>query len=62
MPSSGGYPELKGIKTEVGNDIIESLKKEGWKIISEYSAMMFDKDIVFDCYTLENGSRKLAFE
>ena len=53
---------MKGIKTEVGNDIIESLKKEGWKIISEYSAMMFDKDIVFDCYTLENGSRKLAFE
>ena len=47
------------IKTEVWYSIIESLKKDGWKVTTEYN--QFDKGIDFDLYELTLNGEKIVF-
>ena len=53
---------IADIPTELGNDIIETLKKNGWKIRKQYNLFAFDKGIDFDSYTLKKGTDMLHFE
>ncbi len=47
------------IKTEYWYFIIESLKKDGWKVTKEYN--QFDKGIDFDLYELTLNGEKILF-
>jgi hypothetical protein len=53
---------IEFIETKLGNQIISNLKQDGWKIIDQYDAEMFDKGIDFDSYTLKLRNKKLVFE
>ncbi len=53
--------KIKDIKTELGNQIIDDLLKDGWKKVKEYSLLAFDKGIDYDSYTLKKGWSKLKF-
>ena len=47
------------IKTKDWYSIIESLKKDGWKVTNEYN--QFDKGIDFDLYELILNGEKIVF-
>ncbi|WP_340200893.1 hypothetical protein [Ascidiimonas sp. W6] len=47
------------IKTKKWYSIIASLKKDGWKVVTEYNH--FDKGIDFDLYELEQNDEKILF-
>jgi len=47
------------IETDKWYSIIESLKKDGWKVTSEYN--LFDKGIDFDLYELAKMGEKIIF-
>ena len=51
---------VKDIETKEWNTIIESLKKRGWIVKSEYDN--FDAGIDFSAYTLRKGNQKIYFE
>lgn len=53
--------KIKDINTELGNQIIEDLIKDGWKKAKEYSLFAFDKGIDYDSYTLKKGWSKIKF-
>lgn len=56
------FPDsIEDIETELGNEFIENLKKDGWKLKSEYP-MMFDKGIDFDFYIFQKGKEKIKLE
>lgn len=44
--------KIEFVDTILGNEIIENLKREGWKVKKQYSWLMMDKGIDFDNYTL----------
>ena len=47
------------IKTEDWYSIIESLKKDGWEVTTEYN--QFNKGIDFDLYELTQNREKIIF-
>ena len=53
---------IEFIDTSKGNDILDQLKSEGWKIKSQYNPLAFDKGIDYDCYELVLGGQKISFE
>lgn len=53
---------LEDIDTDVGNQIVESLKAEGWRQVAQYSPMAFDKGIDYDSYRLRRGLEELQLE
>lgn len=48
-----------GIKTELWNLIIETLKKDKWKVTREYN--LFDKGFDFDFYELHKNGEEILF-
>jgi len=54
--------KVEGIKTDLGNKILEDLLSQGWEKIDEYNLLAFDKGVDFDSYTLRKGRLKLEFE
>lgn len=50
------------LETAAGNEIIDDLKKKGWRRTAQYSPFAFDKGIDFDSYTLKNKDLVLTFE
>ena len=62
MSDSNKKKQIKDVKTDTGNEVLASLLKNGWKVKSEYSAMMFDKGIDFDSYELVSETSTLSFE
>ena len=49
------FPDsIEDIETEVGNELIEKLKKDGWKQKSQYP-FVFDKGIDYDFYIFQKG-------
>ncbi len=48
-----------GIKTELWNNILESLKKDKWKVTREYN--LFDKGMDFDFYELHKNDEEILF-
>ncbi len=62
MKNSDAKHQIKDLKTEWGNEVLADLLKCGWKVKSEYSALMFDKGIDFDSYDLVFESSRLRFE
>lgn len=46
----------------LGNQILKNLADEGWKTVSEYSPVAFDKGIDYDHYVLRKGKLKLTFK
>lgn len=53
---------LEMIDTELGNRILEHLKAEGWRQVSQYSPLAFDKGIDFDSYRLRRGRNELRLQ
>lgn len=53
---------IEDIPTELGNDILETLKRNGWKVRKQYNIFAFDKGVDFDSYTLKKGTDKLHFK
>ena len=53
---------IENIETKLGNSIIDRLKSEKWKVVSQYSPFAFDKGIDFDSYTLQKDGREVTFE
>lgn len=53
---------LEFIETLKGNEILDKMKSEGWKIKSQYNPFAFDKGIDYDCYELVLGNQTLLFE
>ena len=47
------------IETGKWYSIIKSLKRNGWKVVSEYN--LFDKGIDFDLYELKKNGEKIIF-
>ena len=54
--------KITHIETELGDSILESLRKNGWKKHKEYSWLAFDKGIDYDSYSLKKGNLRLEFE
>lgn len=54
--------KVENIKTEIGNEILIQLKKDGWFISDQYDQCAIDKGIDFDSYTLKKGEEELQFE
>ncbi|MCP1339576.1 hypothetical protein NJR55_08195 [Idiomarina sp. M1R2S28] len=48
--------------TSKGNELLETLRSEGWKIKSQYSPLAFDKGIDYDRYELVLYEHKLLLE
>lgn len=48
-----------GIKTELWYNMLESLRKKGWKLVREYN--QFDKGIDFDMYELKLKDERIYF-
>lgn len=55
-------PRIDNISTELGQQILDDLAKDGWKKVSEYSCLAFDKGIDFDNCTVRKHHEKLYFE
>ena len=53
---------VASIKTDAGNQILDQLKREGWRVVAEYSRLAFDKGIDFDSFTLAKDDQRLQFE
>jgi len=53
---------IENVETELGNKLIESLLHNGWKLKSEYDAIMIDKGVDYDFYTLTFNDMTLHFE
>ena len=53
---------VEHITTELGNEILDSLKADGWRVASEYSPLAFDKGIDFDRYTLQKNGMVIEME
>ncbi|WP_421850053.1 hypothetical protein [Marinomonas sp.] len=53
---------IENIETEKGNILIDKLKREGWKLKSQYSPFAFDKGIDYDCYELVLGNKTIVLE
>jgi len=53
---------IEFIETDKGNELLEYLKKQGWRITSQYSLLAFDKGIDHDHYELVRGDEKLLLE
>ncbi len=49
------------IKTELGNEILLLLKKDKWRVKSQYPIFAFDKGIDYDEYTLQKEKLILTF-
>ncbi|MGP0173042.1 hypothetical protein ACSVIJ_14300 [Pseudomonas sp. NCHU5208] len=60
--STADHISLEMIDTEVGNEILDSLKAEGWRQVAQYSPLAFDKGIDYDCYRLRRGLDELKLE
>ena len=57
------FPDsLENIKTEIGNELIENLQKDGWKLGSQYNQFMFDKGIDYDFYVLKKDKVEIKLE
>lgn len=54
--------KIENIETALGNEILESLKVDGWKVTKQYSPLAFDKGIDFDSYTLKKDGQRINFE
>ncbi|MDC0610217.1 hypothetical protein OAP63_05745 [Vibrio sp.] len=54
--------KIEHIETEKGEEIINTLKKAGWKVSDQYNWFAFEKGIDFDSYTLKKGEEELSFE
>jgi hypothetical protein len=54
--------KIEFINTELGEQMVVDLKKEGWKVVKEYSWLAFDKGIDFDFYRMKKGDESLYFE
>ena len=52
---------IEDIETETGNELIESLKKDGWILKSEYP-LVFDKGIDYDYYIFKKGKNRIKLE
>ena len=50
------------LDTEKGNQLLEALRRSGWKMVAEYSPLAFDKGIDFDSYTLRKDGQELVIE
>lgn len=48
--------------TSKGNELLETLRSEGWKIKSQYSPLAFDKGIDYDRYELVLNEYELLLE
>lgn len=53
---------LENIETDIGNQIIEDLKANCWRVMEQYSPMAFDKGIDYDSYRLRRGLDELRLE
>lgn len=63
MPvSTADHVSLEMIDTEVGDEILDSLKAEGWRQVAQYSPLAFDKGIDYDSYRLRRGLDELRLE
>lgn len=54
--------KIEYIETEKGNEILDQLRTDGWKLTDQYNRLAFDKGIDFDSYTLTKGNETLYFE
>ncbi|MFP1680274.1 hypothetical protein ACLD02_16370 [Alloalcanivorax sp. C16-2] len=54
--------KLIELDTEKGNQLLEALRRGGWKKVREYSPLAFDKGIDFDSYTLRKDGQELVME
>ncbi|MBT1443409.1 hypothetical protein KJI95_02580 [Shewanella sp. JM162201] len=53
---------LEWIATDKGNQVLESLKAEGWQVKTQYSPFAFDKGIDYDSYELVRSGDTLKLE
>ncbi|MCH4293405.1 hypothetical protein MJ923_03690 [Shewanella sp. 3B26] len=53
---------LEWIATDKGNQVLESLKAEGWRVKAQYSPFAFDKGIDYDSYELVRAGDTLKLE
>jgi len=53
---------IEFIETGKGNELLEYLKKQGWRVTSQYNPLAFDKGIDHDHYELVRGDEKLLLE
>jgi len=53
---------IENIDTQKGEEIISGLRKQKWKLVSQYSLFAFDKGIDYDDYRLKKGDEELYFE
>lgn len=56
------YVSVEMIDTEVGNEILDNLKADGWRQVAQYSPVAFDKGIDYDSYRLRRGLDELRLE
>lgn len=54
--------KIENIDTEIGNKVLEQLRKDSWKVSNQYSRFAFYKGIDFDSDTLKKSNEKLYFE
>ena len=53
---------IENISTDLGNEILDFLKSEKWKVVAQYSPLSFDKGIDYDSYVLSKNGHQLKFE
>jgi hypothetical protein len=53
---------IEDIETELGNSLLKYLVANNWKVVNEYSDMMFDKGIDYDSYTLKSDTYKIEMD
>lgn len=63
-PPSEAAPQLcvEFIATEIGNQLLDALKVDGWKQVAQYSTLAFDKGIDYDFYRLRKDGHELKLE
>lgn len=53
---------IECVDTDIGNKILKDLKKDGWRLVSQYDVSAFDKGIDFDSYTLLKSGSEIEME
>ena len=53
---------IENIDTQKGEKIISELRKDKWKLLSQYSLFAFDKGIDYDDYRLKKNGEEVYFE
>lgn len=53
---------LEFIDTAKGNQLLEQLQREGWRLRAQYSPLAFDKGIDYDSYQLTLNDKVLLLE